>query len=281
MDRRCSSVGRGCRGRCARVRPVRRRRPVARLRLAARPGHPRRRGRRGQGRGARDRVRATTSRRGRRGRGRRQGLGMAELTRDNGRRLKMASTSPHSVAGPHTARVSAPTTAGQPGNLVGQRDDGRQDDRGGSPIRCGAGPPANERGAIHGVRCRWRSASRAASSAWRTSTTGSPTAASTSRAIRPHAGGRRLDGFDTGHGVSAHSGRRGMASELRAAGSVYDGRADGRRLARPADGRPLRLSRQRRGWSHCQLLRVAPPGSGAAGSGAGRVSAYGAEGPGG
>ena len=153
----------------------------------------------------------------------------------------MASTSPHSVAGPHTARVSAPTTAGQPGNLVGQRDDGRQDDRGGSPIRCGAGPPANERGAIHGVRCRWRSASRAASSAWRTSTTGSPTAASTSRAIRPHAGGRRLDGFDTGHGVSAHSGRRGMASELRAAGSVYDGRADGRRLARPADGRPLRL----------------------------------------
>ena len=30
--------------------------------------------------------------------------------------------------------------------------------------------------------------------------------------------------------------------------------ADGRRLARPADGRPLRLSRQRRGWSDCQYF---------------------------
>ena len=40
-------------------------------------------------------------------------------------------------------------------------------------------------------------------------------------------------------GVSSHSGRRGLAAELVAAGRVDDRGPDGRRLAVAADGRPL------------------------------------------
>ena len=63
---------------------------------------------------------------------------------------------------------------------------------------------------------RRRSASRARTSAWRTSAAGRPTAAATSRAIRPQAGGRP-DRFGSGHVSHASTRRSALCGRCRAA----------------------------------------------------------------